>query len=501
MTRFAGLDRAYGTYNLARVQTREDGKKNGEAVTKREAVTEELWQSHLAGKEPGIGIIPIRDGNDCVFGAIDIDVYDGLSHTAILKKLRDAKIPLIVCRSKSGGAHLYLFCSEPTPASVVRGKLSEIAGLLGYGNCEVYPKQTQILSEKGDIGQWINMPYFGGQRTMRYAITEDGNALSPEDFLLVADKLQVEKTWFDEKLVIAQDFADGPPCLQALSQEGYPPGTRNNGLYNIGVYMKMAHPDDWETELAAANQRFMLPPLPPNEVQSSITRSLNKKDYHYKCKDEPICRFCNATLCRTRKYGVGGAGTGRFPLLGGLTKLDTNPPIWFWTVDGIRMELTTNELQDPRAFQRKCMDVLNMMPALPKLDVWNAAVQQAMDSVSVVEAPADSSPEGLFWSHVEKFCTGRAQARELEEIVTGKPHTSDKRTFFRLQDLLAYLKIQRFDDLRQNKITSLLKDAGAKHHEKNLRGRFTNYWSIPEYTKQTEGFSVPKDIQGEQDAF
>ena len=65
MQRFAGMERAYGTYDLSTPVIRGDGKRNGRAVTKREPVTLSLWLDHLAGKQPGLGIIPIRDGNDC----------------------------------------------------------------------------------------------------------------------------------------------------------------------------------------------------------------------------------------------------------------------------------------------------------------------------------------------------------------------------------------------------------------------------------------------------
>jgi hypothetical protein len=500
MRLFAGMDRAYGIYDLSKPIIREDGKRNGAAITKREPVTEELWNRHLSGKEPGIGIIPIMDGNDCWFGAIDIDVYAGLSHQSIVAKLARSKIPMVVCRTKSGGAHLYLFAKDQVTALVMRSKLSEIASFLGYGDCEIFPKQTQILSEQGDVGQWINMPYFGGMRGMRYAVDIEGNALSPEQFVDYAEEQQVDPAWFAEKIIAGNDFADGPPCLQALSQAGYPVGTRNDGLYNIAVYLRKSRPDSWENALEEYNHKFLEPPLTMPEVQG-VAKSVKKKEYGYACSKQPICNHCNAALCRTRQFGVGGGAGGRFPLLGGLTKLATRPPLWYWSVDGVRMELTTSELQDPRAFQRRCMEYLNIVPGIPSRATWEAAVQHAMDTVTTVEAPADASPEGMFWDYVEKFCTSRAQAMSLDEIVLGKPYTGEGRTFFRMQDLLSYLNMHKFFDFRGPKIASLLNDAHAEHGFKNLKGRGVNFWSIPAFVTQTEGFGIPKEIQGEEAPF
>ena len=71
----------------------------------------------LDGKEPSLGIIPINDDNKCKWGAIDIDTYDGFDHKKLIKKIVGKKIPLVVCKSKSGGAHVFLFVSEPVLAS------------------------------------------------------------------------------------------------------------------------------------------------------------------------------------------------------------------------------------------------------------------------------------------------------------------------------------------------------------------------------------------------
>ena len=500
MRRFAGMNRAYGTYDLSKPTIRDDGKRTGAAVTKREQVTAALWESHLDGSGKGLGIIPIRDDNSCLFGAIDIDIYSGLSHQEIVKKLARNDIPLVVCRTKSGGAHLYCFAKIPVPAADMRAKLSEIASLLGYGDCEIFPKQTHILVEQGDVGQWINMPYFNAMKGMRYAISETGKPLSLEEFLDYADLVSVKESWFQEKIVLGSDFCDGPPCLQALAQVGYPEGTRNDGLYNIGVYLKRAFPDDWGNRLEDMNHRYMIPPLTMTEVQGAI-KSLNKKEYSYGCTKQPVCTHCNATLCRTRKFGVGSGTAGRFPMLGGLTKLNTRPPIWFWTVEGTRMELSTSDMQDPRMFQRRCMDYLNIMPQLPSHQVWQAAVQHAMDTVTIIEAPAESSPEGLFWDMVEKFCTGRAQALTLDEIVLGKPYTDKGRTNFRLPDLMSYLSMHKFFEFKSPKISSMLKDAGAQHHFAVMKGRGVNYWSIPEFARQTESFDVPQGASDNGNAF
>ena len=71
----------------------------------------EHYAEHLAGKL-GLGLVPVRRDGTCRFAAIDIDI-DSIDHPALLQKVLARKLPLTVCRSKSGGAHLYLFMKEP----------------------------------------------------------------------------------------------------------------------------------------------------------------------------------------------------------------------------------------------------------------------------------------------------------------------------------------------------------------------------------------------------
>src|SRR4030066_2591963 len=100
MARFAGLERAHGTYEIgAGTRVDQKNKLKGRALTKLEPVTEELWEFHLVGKR-GLGIVPIRDDATCSFGSIDIDVYDKLDLPSLEAKCAALNLPLIVCRDR-----------------------------------------------------------------------------------------------------------------------------------------------------------------------------------------------------------------------------------------------------------------------------------------------------------------------------------------------------------------------------------------------------------------
>jgi hypothetical protein len=488
MLLFRGLDTAYGIYKLASTTKRSDGKIKGEAATIKKPVTRELWQKHLDGKA-GLGIIPITERSTVYFGAIDVDVYMGLEMLEIVKKIELFNVPLVPCRSKSGGCHLYLFTQDEVTAADMQHKLKEVAAALGYGDCEIYPRQTEILSDRGDIGQWLNMPYFDNVRGGRYCIKSNGDHMSMTEFLDYAEaaRLSIEK-FNDLQVKLTDDLTDGPPCLQHLITQGFPEGTRNDGLFNLGVYARMSSPDTWKHELEVLNNKYMNPPLKSAEIQG-LFKSLNKKEYMYTCNKSPIKPHCNSVICRTRRFGVGN--NGGLPVMSNLTKYNTNPPIWFVDVENSRMELMTEDLQSQTRFQKRCMEALNIMPPQVTRTAWQTVIQHLMDNVQIIEASADSSTQGQLLELLERFCTQKAQANVIDEVLLGRPMTKDGKHSFRLSDFMGYLERHHFREYKVHQVTSILRAIGGEHQFSNIKGRGINFWVIPEFGVQTTGHALP----------
>ena len=444
--RYAGLRSAYGTFTSTN-ETREDGKASGKNITISKNLEEkdviDLWTKHLNGQQ-SLGIVPINEDNECVWGAIDVDEYQ-LDLKSLAIRLAQQQLPLVLCRSKSGGAHIFIFLVEPIPASMLQRKLRQVAAAIGYGQAEIFPKQTKLLLDRGDRGSTLNMPYFGGENSTRYAYGEEGQALTPNEFIEYIDKIQITPKLLEQleasPLNEQQEWLDqAPPCIQHLVVQGFPKGTRNSGLFNVGVFLRKKFADDWEKRLEDINIQYMQPPLGAQEVLTVI-KQLKRKDYFYKCNDQPIASHCNSPLCRTRKYGIGA--NGGTPLFSNLTKQDSDPPIWFLDVEGGRLELETDDLLNQNRFQRKCMEALNKIPPKVKDNVWRQIIQQLLDVITIVEVPAESSTEGHFMELLEAFCTERP-ARERDELLLHKPWTNKGKTYFRLADLMDYLHRNNF---------------------------------------------------------
>jgi hypothetical protein len=220
---FEGLKIAYGQYQKG---DRSDigSKQKGKAFIVRKDVTDDLWEKHLQGEGAALGIVPITETNDCKWGCIDIDQYN-FDHLSLVKNIRKFKFPLIVCRSKSGGAHVFLFTKEFISASLMQSTLKNISKILGYEGCEIFPKQTEILVERGDTGNFLNLPYYNGTKGLRYAIDDNGSSCSLEEFYKLYDiysctKEQVQKIKIEEEK-IEEVFLSGPPCLNKLASTGF----------------------------------------------------------------------------------------------------------------------------------------------------------------------------------------------------------------------------------------------------------------------------------------
>jgi len=477
---FRGLETAYGTFNLTGKQA--NGKAKGKASVVRAKRTLATFEKHF-------------------WGAIDIDQYP-LNHSAIVKTVHRQKLPLVVCRSKSGGGHVFIFLKEAVAAETLQNKLNEVASEIGFANTEIFPKQIRLVLERGDTGNFLNLPYFSHENGLRYAFKEDGSAATLEEFVDMAEAAAItpeELGSLLEKEIIEVDerIKNGPPCLQILLRQGFPEGTRNNGLFNLGVYLRKAFPNDWETKILEYNQAVLQPPLDLKEV-NIVAEQIRKKDYQYKCSDQPISSFCNRDLCRSRRFGVGG--DANTPRIANLRKYDSEPPLWFLDVNGSPVELDTEALQRQPKFQILCMEQINTMPRTITRQAWEAQMNTLLSTMietegAIIHTSEDTSIRGQFYELLEEFTTHMQAALDREEILLRRPWTNEanSRTYFRLKDLEAFLKRQRFTDYRSNKIAQRLRDIDGLSEQLSINGRPIRCWSIPAFEPIEDEFKSKFD--------
>ncbi len=273
-------------------------------------------------------------------------------------------------------------------------------------------------------------------------------------------------------------YGDGPPCLQHLAVAGFPEGGRNNALFHIGVYLKKAHPTDWPKHLEADNQARMKPPLPADEVDA-IKKSLTKKDYEYKCKDQPMVSHCNSMACRTRKHGVGIGGS--YPEILGIDKLETDPPLWFVNVPGGRIPMQTKELQNYQKFHEMCMSATNICYRMIPQPLWYSIVGEAMQKVTTIVAPEDIGTAGIFKEMLETFLTNRMRGKTKEDLLRGAPWEDDVsgRHYFKMDALVDFLKREGIRDILRPMLWVRIRELGGETFDMTIKGKHRQVWYVP----------------------
>lgn len=503
---FLGLASAHGTHSEPEYD--ENSSKwaiKKTARTVREPVTPGLWAAHLRGERP-LGVVCIREDSQCRWGAIDIDEYreDLIS---VVQRIEQRRLPLVPCRSKSGGLHLFLFLAEWRPAEKVQAVLRDVAASLGLAGSEIFPKQTQVKSDRGDVGNWIVMPYFGGdydgKLKIQAGLKSTGSEMTIAEFITIAHQRRVQLEDVAacvKKATVARKeangsghgpFWDGPPCLQHLASIGVPAGGRNTTLFNMATYFKRKYPEAWRDKLDEANRTYLAEPLPSDEVEAT-KKMQERKTYEYQCKTEPLVSHCNSAKCRGCKFGIGNSAN--YPVIHSITRLNITPVTFFVDVPagplGSRLELSSDQLYSFSEFNRACLDQLNVMFTQLKAPEWTRLVNEALSSCEHADAPPDVGLDARFHEALEDFLTNRQRGERLEDLLTGRPYEDVEREayYFRLRDLEDHLDRDNFRDdrgsrLTRPRMTKMIKKLGGGEHFFNIRvGRLSKgvrTWFVP----------------------
>jgi len=452
---FVSNPSVHGQTSLTGKTRDRDGKQDSRSFLVKAPLNNSVWEEHLKG-EKIIGCTPLVNEDRVRWGALDVDVYqDTNTIEDIVTKVKEHKLPFVVCRSKSGGAHVYLFFSEEVSAAAVIDKLKSFSAFFGQGACEIYPKQPKISNRKDDskYGNWINMPY-SGNPTLQYAFNDNGDALDPLQFLELAHQKKLSKEAFNSLEVPkleTEELPEGPPCLNYIFQNRTQHSeSRNVTLANVAVYLKKAAPTDWKHLLPKYNKKFS-EPLEDREVEALIN-SYSKKNYKYQCSNQPLCKYCDAKLCGQRKYGIGSEEF--LPNNRSLMQLKSDPPLWFLTLDDTEIQLTTEQFDNFNLFNQKVMEQLLFKYPPIKQEDWVNQQNLLLKNCTQIEIPFEMTPVGQLVEYVTMFC---ASASDNPNNIKNGPIKLNNSFYFRMIDLKDYLSQQRFKELPDNKVLSVLK--------------------------------------------
>lgn len=471
MERFRGNMNAHGIYTLPKgIKPNAKGKvetaKKGRTV--RSPVTVELWDKHLEGDENGLGIVPVDAAGKVVWACIDVDVYENklnlIEHDTNVALLG---LPLILCRTKSGGAHFYVFFRKPTDASLVIPKIIEWRKTLGLdapGN-DIYPKQVKV-GEDG-TGNWVNMPYYDHLGTNERFAFKNGKKLTAEEFLDLADAMAYDLEAVAETTRPAArqkmnghakadaddapiNFKGAPCCLttiMAAHNGKIPSGMRNPAMAGVVLpFLRAKYKTSWKQRAHEFNADYMDPPMPHTEVQTCIN-SQDRKGYHYGCDSEPMFSNCDRPNCIKQKFGVAGDRADVGVTFGQIIEWQSSPHSTYDVpVNGTMMRgLLIESLMSQAKLKNVIMDQAHEKFIFIKQDSWEDNVKEMLQNSLKKVVPPSATAKGQLRAHLREFCS-RTTAATIDGLLAGRVFIDeqDGYTYFMFKDFIAYLHSVKF---------------------------------------------------------
>ena len=457
---FKGLERTYGYIkNLDDLKRRADGKVKADYGWAFKPITEQDYIDHLHGKK-AVGIVPINDSGECFFGAIDIDNqyidYHKPDYRKYLEAISKHKLPIIPVKSKSGGLHLYLFLQEAVEAEFVRKFFGNILFVLGLKpGIEIYPKQT-ILKEDDD-GSFINIPYFNKEE--RVGLNLDGTEFSFEQFMQVVQANKKTKKELEDFSIAhvksmlqggAEEFFDGPPCLQKLTQnhetEKLSDG-RDRFLYNYMVFAKKKYPDTWEKKILEAARNYIKydNDWGDKEVITKV-KAWKKETKGHTCNDDPIVNVCMKEECRVRKFGYLSDKRQDFPALTELTKITYPEPEYTFNValpDGQKARQVRAKNIKQIILQEELRAIISagadFVPPKIKGDAFQLIMETLFPPKKILSPPKGTTPEELLLEYLKEYSNG-SKATTFAAFKTGATLVDGDFVYFKYKTFYDHLK-------------------------------------------------------------
>ena len=257
MTLFSGYTKACGTYDARMLGGQ--GKQKPMHWKVDSTPSADTVKTHLGGQRP-LGIYLLDDNEMVRFAAIDIDVYP-VEHAKISQQLKEWGLPFVVCNSKSGGAHAYVFFDQPEDPARVIAELRKVSAALGYPDAEIFPKQVK-RGAKG-YASFINLPFFGHPE-LTYYCWDGEQQLDLDGFLALAESRVTNLTSLSKtiaKLGLAGQLENG------LTSSVTVIGGRNDFLYHHGKsLLSQFNDDDYVAELIRSKNQSATTADHPNFV-------------------------------------------------------------------------------------------------------------------------------------------------------------------------------------------------------------------------------------------
>ena len=493
---FEGLESAYGQFK--KENNRLSIKVEGKPWVEKRPITKELWQNHLDGIGPNLGVFPLRRDGTCKWGAIDID-ENNFDYKDLLERIRKHKLPLIMFRSKSGRAHVYMFMKDFTSAKEVKLVMNKFAAKLGLANIldRVYPMQESL--GENDFGSWLNMPYYNQEEGSTYAYKDDFDSATIEEFFEMYDIYAQEDLTVHLVEEVKQNIKKPKekkledlflPCVKnclAENNNKIPSNINRNdfllhkftwsnraiekGIKSIAEFSKF----DSRILLKFFNKNFLEEPLDEKEIEQTIFKS-EDREYNYLCKKPNIKKYCDSSACTRHTCGITPIEAEQLKeatqALGNITCYLSKPPIYFESVDvknengdgykRIKIEMKGEDLINKQKWVNNLANQ-GHFPHISLIDMKTKdflvmqyeRLQNQLYEAADEEASEDFEFKSLIYNFIKKTTVSYDKSALFNQGCYVNQET--KELDFRLPNLMNYLKARNIK-INVNELTFKLKE-------------------------------------------
>jgi hypothetical protein len=188
----------------------------------------------------------------------------------------------------------------------------------------------------------------------------------------------------------------------------------------MGVYTRLKHESDWEKHLEECNHSYLKPPLSHKEV-GAMVKSLEKKNYTYTCNNVPLSNHCNKEVCKNREFGIAAFQHIDVGIIvDSISKMNSEPPMWVLSLEGVRSEVETEELLDQNKFRKICVNAINKIPGRMKGDDWDKFIRSKLADIEIIEAPKEAKISETVVSMLPMYLTSVPEGFNTRDMTMGR---------------------------------------------------------------------------------
>jgi len=411
------------------------------------------------------------------------------------------ELPAHLEASGSKGYHLWLVFKCFVPAAKAQRLLIlalaewEVDHGKPQFGVEVFPKQSGPTSFDSP-GSSIKLPWGRHRVTGKRCVFLNGNMAPFEDWGLAAIEGSRRVTEEDLDMVLAEfpepappptsaerrTTAYGLPCF-AKMMEGVPEGFRHTASFRLAVQLyRQGVSEARAVSMLLEWNRECAPPLPDRVILRNVQDAFTGK-YKLGCADIEAAGFCDKSCPVLNKRILERDGKVAAPaeeIIDSLIKVMSRPPTYRAVVLGHQVPLTVDQLYRMSLFRKTVMAEVDFIPHIGmKQSEWEQLVNKWLRDKTVEEAPPDAADEAELLGLIYDWLEESPLAELAEDVKAGRPLLRDSAWYFRVKDIVAYLRNKHRITARQAQLWPTIKGGGGTSEVVRVRGQLFRMWRLP----------------------